>query len=192
MKYYWNNTNDLYLDGEIWKDITGYEGRYQISNLGRVKSLKRKSIMNSRHQCDMILKSYVGTNGYLITQLTLGKSRHTIRVHRLVATEFIPNELGLKEVNHIDEDKLNNCVSNLEWCDRKYNVNYGSRNQKQSETSGTPVVAINVSNGNKKSFYSIRDCAKFLNRNHANVCACLNGTQKTCNGYRIEFLDNNK
>ena len=188
MKEYWKNTTDLQLDSEVWKGIKGYEGIYQVSSLGRVKSLKRKSRVNINSHSDMILKSYVGSFGYLITQLTLGKQRHTIRVHRLVATTFISNPLNLREVNHIDENKLNNCANNLEWCDRTYNVNYGSRGKKQSETSGTPILAIRISDGKIKQFCSIRACARYLNRNHSNISACLNGTQNTCNGYKIELL----
>ena len=99
---------------EIWKDIKGYEGKYQISNLGKVKSL----IGNSK-----ILKPEIRT-GYYSVSLMKNKKKHYYRIHRLVAEAFIPNPNNLPMVNHKDEDKLNNIASNLEWCDNTYNSQY--------------------------------------------------------------------
>lgn len=114
---------------EIWKDIKGYEGLYQISNLGRVKSLNYK-----RTGIEEILKSKKMRNGYLRITLNKNGKYKTFAVHRLVAEAFINNPNNLPEVNHKDEDKQNNCVWNLEYCDRRYNVNYGTRNKRVSET----------------------------------------------------------
>lgn len=114
---------------EEWRDIKGYEGKYQVSNLGRVKSLKdshgkyREKILNIKPE----------EYGYIrVILYREGKSRH-FSVHRLVAEAFIPNLDGLSQVNHKDENKQNNRVDNLEWCDRKYNCNYGTRNKRASE-----------------------------------------------------------
>ena len=99
---------------EIWKDIKGYEGKYQISNLGKVKSL----IGNSK-----ILKPEIRAGYYSIQLCKNGKCTHK-RIHRLVAEAFIPNPNNLPMINHKDENKLNNNVDNLEWCDNTYNSQY--------------------------------------------------------------------
>ena len=110
---------------ELWVDIKGYENEYQISNLGRLKSLKNKIIM----------KPMVATNGYLIACLWKNNKQKKFVIHRLVANAFIENPHNYKEVNHIDEDKTNNVVSNLEWCSHKYNMNYGKVKEKISKAN---------------------------------------------------------
>lgn len=97
------------LNDEIWKDIDGYNGRYQVSTLGRVRN----------HQ-GRIMKPYIQNNGYLMVKL-VGWQRHWL-VHRLVAITFIPNPMNLPVVNHLDSNRTNNCVSNLEWVTTKQNV----------------------------------------------------------------------
>ena len=111
---------------EQWKPVNGFEN-YEISNLGRVKSL------NYNHTgVEKILKSQKDRKGYLAVSLCRDGKVKKLFVHRLVATAFLPNPEGLPEVNHRNEDKTNNCVSNIEWCSRLYNNNYGSRNEKVS------------------------------------------------------------
>ena len=113
---------------EIWKDIKGYEGLYQVSNKGRIKSLNYR-----RTGKEGILKGVPTKYGYLmVTLYKKGEKPEHFSVHRLVAEAFIPNHDNLPEVNHIDENKENNHVKNLEWCDRKYNMNYGTRNERAS------------------------------------------------------------
>ena len=99
---------------EIWKPIKGYEGLYEVSNLGRVKSLKRW-----HHPRENILKNKFTTDGYYETALLKNGKYKYIRTHRIVAQTFIPNETNKKEVNHKDGNKLKNCVDNLEWCTSK-------------------------------------------------------------------------
>lgn len=108
---------------EIWKGIKGYEGKYQVSNLGKVKTL------NYHRSCkERILKNLINTHGYLYVILSKNCICKNLTIHRLVAAAFIDNPENLPEVNHIDENKTNNCVSNLEFCNRKYNINFGTRN----------------------------------------------------------------
>ena len=104
---------------EIWKDINGYEGLYQVSNFGNVKSLHKYA-----GRTDRILSPGKTKRGYLGVYLFKNGKGKSLYVHRLVAQAFIPNPNDLSEVNHIDEDKHNNRVDNLEWCDRQYNVEY--------------------------------------------------------------------
>ena len=118
---------------EIWKDIQGYEGQYMVSNLGRVKSFKKNSNGN-------ILKISDDGNGYKQISLYKNGKSKTWKIHRLVAIAFIPNPNDLPQVNHKDEDPSNNCVDNLEWCDGKYNSNYGNHNKKLSEAHTGKVL----------------------------------------------------
>ena len=107
---------------EQYVDIPGYEGNYQISNLGNIISLKKS--------CPMLLKPMVATNGYLVACLWKYGKQKKILVHRLVTGAFLLPLDGCNEVNHIDENKYNNRVDNLEWCSHAYNMNYGSVRQK--------------------------------------------------------------
>lgn len=127
---YYNPQN---LNGEIWKDIEGYEGCYQVSNLGRVKSLERINSYGERvHEK---IKAF-GDNGhgYLIVNLYKDNKVKMSYIHRLVANAFIPNPYNLPQINHKDEDKSNNDVQNLEWCTQKYNSNYGTLKVRARKT----------------------------------------------------------
>ncbi len=118
---------------EIWKDINGYEGLYQISNLGRVKSLKD----NRGNYREKILSLKPSEDGYKRIHLFKNKEKECFYIHRLVAEAFIPNPDNLPEVNHkIDdfEHRSDNRVENLEWCTHDYNVNYGDRNKRTSDS----------------------------------------------------------
>ena len=122
---------------EEWRPIEGYEGLYEVSSYGRVRSLDKyvKSGYGSyRLRKGKILSPGIRPDGYLFVNLTYNGKHKTITVHRLVAQAFLPNPDNLSEVNHKDEDKSNNRVENLEWCDRKYNLNYGSRKDKVRDT----------------------------------------------------------
>lgn len=126
---------------ELWRDIEGYEGRYQVSNLGRIRSLDHYSKEHVskygkryRHLFrGRMLTFSSDADGYLDVYLT-DQNGHmsTFRVHRIVATAFIPNPDNLPCVNHKDECKSNNVVDNLEWCTNDYNINYGTRNARIS------------------------------------------------------------
>lgn len=105
---------------EIWKDIEGYEGLYQVSSMGRVRSLGH----DVWHKGRVLKPCLDGQKHYLMVSLYKDKKHRTMQVHRLVAEAFIPNPLNLPQVNHKDEVKTNNCVDNLEWCDESYNINY--------------------------------------------------------------------
>ena len=123
---------------EEWRPIEGYEGLYEISSYGRVRSLdkyvKSKSESYRLHK-GKVLSPEKNTRGYLSVVLSYNGKHKTITVHRLVAQAFLPNPDNLPEINHKDEDKTNNNVTNLEWCDHKYNVNYGTRNIRAKETA---------------------------------------------------------
>lgn len=128
---------------ETWKPVVGYEGFYEVSNLGRVRSVSRIAhIKRGNGEYDYRVKGKIvepqeRRHGYLAVCL-YGKESKNGRftqksVHRLVAEAFLPNPNGYSEVNHLDENKQNNALSNLEWCDRKHNVNYGTTQKRRSE-----------------------------------------------------------
>lgn len=109
---------------EIWKDIKGYEGYYQASNLGRVRSLDR-TVKNKSFK-GKILKPRYNSKGYTTTALSINGVQKNYLTHRLIALTFIPNPNDYREINHKNEIKDDNSADNLEWCDRVYNMNYGS------------------------------------------------------------------
>lgn len=120
----------LYKEFEIekWKDIKGYEGLYQISNLGNVKSLKKKAGKSTRSE--RLIKTHFDKDGYVYATLCKNNKTHLATIHRLIAEAFIPNPNNLPQINHKDEDKTNNSIDNLEWCTCKYNINYGTRTER--------------------------------------------------------------
>ena len=123
---------------EIWKDILGYEGLYQVSSFGRVRSLDRYvEYSNGRIHLHKgkVLSLLKGEYGYIQVSLYYNRKMYKKYVHRLVAEAFLLNPDNLPEVNHIDEDKSNNSVDNLEWCTAKYNNNYGTARIRAKETA---------------------------------------------------------
>lgn len=106
---------------EIWRPVVGYEN-YEVSSLGRVRNFKTEQIRTLEKT----------RNGYLRVTLKINCIQYHKLVHRLVAEAFIPNPYNLPQINHINENKLDNRVENLEWCNAKYNANFGSRNEKLS------------------------------------------------------------
>ncbi len=112
---------------EIWKDIEGYEGLYQISNFGNVKSLERmieKSNGVIQVRCERIMARRESTDGYYMAKLNVNNHSKSIAIHILVAKHFIPNPNNYPEVNHLDCNRKNNRVDNLEWCTHQQNVEY--------------------------------------------------------------------
>lgn len=123
---------------EIWKPVKGFEGYYEVSNLGRVRSIDRVVVDNVRN-CERLLKGKIliqrdNSNGYKGVMFCKEHKLYNKYVHRLVAEAFIPNKDNLPQVNHKDEDKSNNRVDNLEWCTSFYNNEYGTRKKRWYET----------------------------------------------------------
>ena len=137
------------LENEIWKDIIGYEGLYQISNKGRVKSVKLNSIR----------KSHLSDRGYQI--ITLRNKNHTksVRIHRLVAIHFIPNPDNKEQVNHIDFNPFNNSVENLEWVTNRENSSHSSRRKEKT----SKYVGVHFSKKSNKWISKIRFENKRIN-----------------------------
>ncbi len=162
---------------EIWKDVKDYEGLYQVSNLGRVKSLGIRFIRSNLKpytKLPRILSQIGCKNGYKKVELTNNGFSKRYYVHRLVAEAFIPNPDNLPEVNHKDEIASNNHVDNLEWCTHKYNSNYGTRavrikdKMKQIGRS-KPVLMYSKDGIFIKRFDSIREASTALNNHSGSI-----------------------
>lgn len=174
---------------EIWKDIAGYENLYQVSNLGRVRSLDMyvnhwrggKVLRKGRE-----LNQCADGRGYNIVSLCKNKEKKTWRVHRLVAQAFIPNPDNLPCINHKDENKLNNCVDNLEWCDHKYNNNYGTRNERLSK----PVLQYTKDGKFIAEYPSIHEAERNTNIDDGSISRCCNGKYKHTGGFKWRYKEN--
>lgn len=172
---------------EVWKDIDwvkGYEGLYQVSNLGRVKSLARYD-SNGRFLKERIKKLVPIQTGYLTTLFCVDGVLKNMFVHRLVATAFIPNSENLPEVNHKDENKQNNCVENLEWCDRKYNLAYGNKRLKEAKTKGFPVYCIELD----KTFWSVNEAARCTGLVASTIHANCKGKLSHAGDYHWRYVE---
>lgn len=180
------------LNNEIWRDIFNYEGCYQVSNFGRVKSLER--FTNDGHHILEKILSQSFTKGYLKVGLSKNGKCKTIYVHKLVADAFIPNPNNLPEINHKDENKENNMVDNLERCTYYYNIHYGSaiergRNkQLNSKKTSKSVVKIGKNNEIIDKYESINEASRQTNINCVNICQCCNKKRKTAGGYKWAFV----
>ena len=154
---------------EIWKDIKDYEGHYQVSNLSRVKSIKFGK--------ERILKPVTDRHGYLIVGLWQNNKHKTYKVHRLVAEAFLPNPDNLPQVNHKDENKLNNNVDNLEWCTNDYNYHYGTRIERISKRRSKTVLQYDLEGNFIREWKSTAECGR-NGFNQGHVAACCQGKLK--------------
>lgn len=184
---------------EIWKDVKGYEGLYQVSNLGRVKSLER-DVFNYRgtlmhHMEEKILVQRIGKRGYAYVNLYLNGKYKSIQTHRLVALAFIPNPENKPQVNHIDEVKTNNAVENLEWCTSVYNNNYGTRiqrcvqNRKSQKLGNHPNAKAVFCVELNKTFDCIKRAEKELGININCIVKVCKGKGKTAGGFHWRYAD---
>ena len=169
---------------EYWKTVVGYEGHYQVSNFGRVKSIKFGK--------EIILKPRKDRYGYLQLNLWKNNKLKRCRIHRLVAEAFIPNPNNYTCVNHKDENKLNNSVSNLEWCTYKYNSNYGTAIQRTSQKRingkcSKKVYQYTLDGQFVREWDSIRECGR-NGFNPTCICMCCKGKQKYHKGFIWKYL----
>ena len=192
---------------EIWKNVIGYENLYKISNYGNIYSVVKQKSKSTRKK----------PNGYIIVDLCKNGIVHTKHIHRLVAEAFIPNPNGLPQVNHIDGNKQNNCVDNLEWCTCKENMQHAvenglikkGENHKLYKRKLSDETVLKMKNYHQKHKYdrskkinqydfqgnyiktwnSINDAILFYNNKAIEFC-CKN-RRKSASGYQWKFFDNN-
>lgn len=189
-----------FVNNEIWRPIVGYEGLYEVSNLGNVRSLDR---VVKQACCDgslvkhtyrgRVLKPVVHTAGYCEVTLSRGREKINHLVHRLVAEAFIENPHGLPQINHKDENKTNNRAENLEWCDQRYNNNYGNRQKKVNDKISTPIYQIDLKGNIVARHETIADASRKTKIPYGNIRAVAyknprkirgkNYIRKTAGGY---------
>ena len=166
---------------EIWKIVTDLP-RYEISNFGRIRN--RYTLR--------VLKTNISKLGYEQLTITYNKVKHFRSIHRIVAEAFIPNPDNKPEVNHIDEDKTNNSVTNLEWVTRKENINHGTWIERKIKNREKPIIASK--DGISIEFKSTKEFALHYGVNPTNVTQALkvknkNGTPKTIKGFTFEYKE---
>lgn len=168
---------------EIWKTINDTDNKYAVSNLGNVKRLEHYTMVgpNKIHYGERILKQYVNKEGYCIVHIVVNGKTCAKKVHRLVAQCFLENPKGLPQVNHIDEDRQNNNVENLEWCSPKQNSNHGTRNDKLRKVSGIKIAQYSLSGDLIKIWDSISQASQYLK------CSSTCCIRRVCKGQRKSY-----
>jgi hypothetical protein len=164
---------------EIWKDIQGYEGLYQVSNLGNIKGLNKEVYNYLAKDNKMILKErnlkiFVHYSGYTYCYLFKNNIKSKKYMHRLVGETFLLDRNNYKELNHKDEIKSNNCENNLEWCDRSYNVAYSQGRSVNQYTLQGELI---------KNWSFIQKVERELNISHSTIIGCCKNRLKTAGGY---------
>ena len=192
---------------EIWKDIKGYEGYYQVSNLGRVKSLSRKQ---RNWRCEFVTKEkilnpYYDTHGYRVVSLRKNNTNKKISVHRLVGKAFIPNTENKPEINHIDGNKENNVVTNLEWVTYSENLIHAWRTgltkntekRKQRALKNLEIIRSKPSKKRKKVYcYETNKTYSCLDEAHKDttvakidISRVARGIRKQAKGFHFEYIE---
>lgn len=188
------------MENEVWKDIKGYEGLYQVSNLGRVKTLERK-IYNNGIKKETLQKEKIMSNkktngnGYIIVSLTKNGASKNKYVHRLVAETFMGNEDNLPCINHKNEIRSDNNVNNLEYCTYKYNNNYNGKAKRaglklrNNKKTSKKIYQMNENDEIINEYPSISQASRELNISVQSLCECLRGKQKHCLGYKWKYVE---
>ena len=169
---------------EQWKDIAGYEN-YEVSTCGNVRNKKTGRLLKP-----------INKRGYNTVKLRKNGADKRLSIHRLVAETFIENPYNKPQVNHIDENKRNNIVENLEWCTNKENANHGTRNRRISNTlksvelkrNGKAVIQKTLNNDFVDVFVTVRGASRKTKIDHTNIIACCDGKRKTAGGYRWSYF----
>lgn len=206
----------MLLPKQIWKDISGYEGKYQVSNTGKVRSLNYNGTKGKMMRLKLSNNNHYG---YKRVRLYKNGKYKAYLVHRLVALAFIPNPNNYSFINHKDENPSNNYYKNLEWCTPKYNSNYGTRNEKLSKImmgrtfteehkkkmsenhadfkgknssrygKGKPVLMFTLDGEFIRKFNCVADANEYLGKNRAdnNIGKCARGKYKTAWGYKWKY-----
>lgn len=186
---------------EIWKPIPNYE-EYEVSTFGRVKRLAYNKYVcggSFQHCNERVLASQPRKNGYQAVVLSKKGVVKSFLIHRLVALTFIPNPYNLPQVNHKDENPSNNCVGNLEWCDQKYNSNYGTSKNRialklKNGLLSKPVQQYCTDGTFVREYPSAIEASRQLGLNVSGIISCCNchPKHKTCGNYQWKYSNSNK
>lgn len=171
---------NLYVPCEIWSPINGFDGEYEISSFGRVKSLKS----------GIILRQYEDRGGYLEVHLRKHSKKYHKKIHRLVAEAFLPNPNNYLEVNHKDENKKNNRFDNLEWCTHQYNSTYNDKHIKHGIKMRKPVLQYDLRGNFIARYLSQTHASKITGISQGVISNCANQRQKQSHGFVFTFDTN--
>ena len=182
---------------EIWKDIEGYDGAYQVSNMGRVKSVARLTTRPCQYGVreyripEKVLRQRMGTSGYLCVNLHHDGKQVTEMIHRLVALHFCKGYADGMTVNHIDEVKTNNRADNLEWCDRQYNINYGTGKWRREKFNARPVEQLTTDGKVIARYDNASQAARAVGCDPSTINAVCRGKPRcnTAKGYRWRYAE---
>jgi len=158
---------------ETFVEIEGFEN-YEVSNLGKVRNIKS----------GRTLKPRLHNNGYLGLCLYENNKRKNLLLHRIIATAFIDNPEAKPQVNHIDENKLNNDLSNLEWCTERENAIHGTRTKRVAEKLSQKVIQLDLNDNILNVFKSMRQAERETEIDATSISACCNGKRKSAGGYK--------
>lgn len=177
---------------EIWKDISGYEGYYQVSNLGNVKSMERIVERKNNETGNLPLKSRILSlntypKGYKKVTLRKNNTSKSFFVHRLVAEAFIPNPNNYPYVNHKDENPSNNHSDNLEWCTNEYNMSYGTLGYRISLAKSKQVFQFDLDGNFLNIFYGVNVASRITNISSTSIVNCCNGASRSAGGFLWSF-----
>lgn len=165
---------------EEWRDIKGYEGLYQVSNMGRVKSLKRKE--------GRILRPGIRGGGYMFVVLCASGNKKYLLVHRLVCEAFHENPEGKPQVNHINENKTDNRDCNLEWCTAKENCSHGTRSAKISKAKSKPIGQYTLNGELVKVWQSVNEAERQTGFNQSNISKAAHGKYKQSYNFIWKYI----
>lgn len=177
---------------EIWKDIKGYEGIYQVSNCGQVRSLDHYA---SNGAADILYKGVILSQNKSLPYNTVRLRKKTHYVHRLVAEAFVLNESGCAEVNHKDENKRNNNADNLEWCSKQYNLNYGTARERSAskkrgvQINNKPIMQCTIKGEPMSVYDSASKASVATGVDNSTICKAANGKKKTAGGFCWRWLN---
>lgn len=173
---------------EMWRPIKGYEGKYEISSSGRVKSITGwKNVGNEIYKPQGIIMKQGINREYKKIDLCKHGKHTTYKVHRLVAEAFVPNPNNYPQINHKDEDPFNNHATNLEWCTQEYNINYGTRVRRITKKISKKVGQYTLDGKLVKVWKSTHDAGRH-GYHQGHVWACCRGKAKTHAGYKWHFI----
>ena len=178
------------MKNEEWRDVVGYEGLYQVSDQGRVKSLERKVPKwdGERTVKERILKPAPTKYGYLQFNLYAGGKQKALTVHRLVCEAFHENPDNKQEVNHINENKTDNRACNLEWCTRTENCNHGSRNERVAKAQSKPVAQYAQDGELIKVWPSTMEVGRQTSFSQGYISLAANGKHKQAYGFIWKYI----